>query len=67
MKVFWFVVSFALFVGSFALFGYAFLGQELFASLGAPGFPFEATLFILGVLVSSIAFAIPFHLLEKFD
>ena len=57
MKLFAFLVSLALLVGSFALFGYAFaFGDHL-----------NVVLFVAGIAAASLAFAIPFHVLEKFD
>lgn len=57
MKLFAFLVSLALLIGSFALFGYAFaFGDHL-----------NFWLFLAGIGAASLAFAIPFHVLEKFD
>ncbi len=64
MKVFWFIIA-ALFMGvGFALFAFAFQAEQI---LGVTGFPAESVVFFLGVVGVAIAFAIPFHLLEKFD
>ena len=57
MKVFAFLVALSFFLGSFALFGYAF-------SAG-PGW--DTALFTGGLIAVAISLAIPFHLLEKFD
>ena len=57
MKLFAFLVSLVLLVGSFALFGYAF----------SFGDPLNLWLFLAGIGAASLAFAIPFHVLEKFD
>ena len=57
MKLFAFLVATALLLGSFALFGYAF----------AFGDYLNLWLFLAGIVAASLAFAIPFHLLEKFD
>lgn len=57
MKVLVFLVSLALFLGGLALFGYAFTFPE-----GTMIWAFGG-----GILAVSIAFAIPFHLLERFD
>ncbi|WP_157981704.1 hypothetical protein [Protaetiibacter intestinalis] len=57
MKVVVFLLSLVLFVASFLAFGYAF-------SLDG----FEAgALFLGGIVLASVAFMIPFHLLERFD
>ena len=57
MKVAVFLVSLVLFLGSFVAFGYAFSydGWTAVAVFGG------------GILLASIAYAVPFHLLEKFD
>ena len=57
MKVFAFIVALAFFVGSFLLFGYAFVA--------GPGW--DTVLFASGLAAVAISLAIPFHLLEKFD
>jgi hypothetical protein len=57
MKLFAFLVSLVLLIGSFALFGYAFTFGD-HANLW---------LFVAGIAAASLAFAIPFHVLEKFD
>jgi len=57
MKVFTFLVALAIFLGSLLLFGYA--------PDAGPGW--DITLFFAGIVGASIALAIPFHLLEKFD
>jgi hypothetical protein len=57
MKLFAFLVSLGLFVGSFVLFGYAF----------ALGEPLNIGLFLAGILAVSVSLGIPIHLLEKFD
>ncbi len=57
MKVFAFLVSLALFLGGFALFGYAFtFGEDL-----------HAVAFFGGILAVSASLMIPFHLLERLD
>lgn len=65
MAVFWFVVSAALFVGSFLLFGYAFEADAFFAGLGWTGFPFESVVFSAGIIAVVASLAIPFHLLGR--
>jgi hypothetical protein len=57
MKVVIFLVSLVLFVASFIAFGYAFTFEGLTA----------AAVFAGGIALVCIAYAIPFHLLEKFD
>jgi len=57
MKVVIFLVSLVLFVASFVAFGYAFTFDGWTA----------AAVFGGGIVLVSVAYAIPFHLLEKFD
>lgn len=57
MKVAVFLVSFALFVGSFVVMGYAFAFDAWAA----------AAMFLGGILLASLAFVIPFHILERFE
>lgn len=57
MKVVVFLVSLVLFVASFVAFGYAFSYDGWTA----------AAIFGGGIALVSLAYAIPFHLLEKFD
>lgn len=57
MKVFAFLVSLVVFLGGLALFGYAFAFPEEWRALG----------FFAGIAAVSIAFTIPFHLLERAD
>jgi hypothetical protein len=57
MKVFAFLVLFGLFLGGFALFGYAFTFPE----------GLNAVAFVGGIAAIAVALMIPFHLLEKFD
>lgn len=57
MKVVVFLVSLVLFVASFVAFGYAFSYDGWTA----------AAIFGGGILLVSLAYMIPFHLLEKFD
>lgn len=57
MKVFVFLISLALFLGGMLLFGYAFAF--------AP--EWQALTFVGGIAAVSIAFVIPFHLLERAD
>jgi hypothetical protein len=57
MKIFAFLVCLALFIGSFALFGYSF----------AVGDGWNIVLFFAGLLAVAASLFIPFHLLEKFD
>ena len=64
MKVFWFIIASLFFLGGFALFAYAFQGEQIF---GVTDFPVESLMFFGGVVAVSISFAIPFNLLEKFD
>jgi hypothetical protein len=60
MKVVVFVISMLIFVGSLLLMGYSFqVGDE--NGLAA------AAMFLGGILGVSLAYGIPFHLLEKFD
>ncbi|MGN6272100.1 MAG: hypothetical protein ACTHMQ_03320 [Protaetiibacter sp.] len=60
MKVVVFVIATLIFVGSLVLMGYSFeVGNE--SGLGG------ASMFLGGILGVSLAYAIPFHLLEKFD
>ncbi len=56
MKVFSFIVSVVIFLASLYLFTLAF---------AVPGF--EILLFIAGILGVSIAYAIPFHILKRFQ
>lgn len=65
--MFWFLVALILFVGSFALFGFAFDSGEFFAFLGWAGFPFEVTVFTAGILAVSLSIIIPMHLLGSND
>ncbi|MEO5921684.1 MAG: hypothetical protein ABIQ01_11140 [Pseudolysinimonas sp.] len=58
MKIFAFLVCLGLFVGSFALFGYAFAMTETYL---------QFILFFGGLLAVALSLGIPFHLLEKFD
>lgn len=60
MKVVVFVISLLIFVGSLVLMGYAF---EVGDQSGFGG----AAMFMGGILGVSLAYAIPFHLLRKFD
>lgn len=55
--MFAFLVAIVLFVGSFVLFGYAFEVGD-----GA-----NIALFTAGIVMVSLSFVIPFHLLERFD
>lgn len=57
MKMFAFLVSVVLFVGSFILFGY---GVAIGETLGA-------WMFAGGIVAVSASLMIPFHLLEKLD
>lgn len=57
MKVVVFIVSLVLFAASFVAFGYAFTFDGWTA----------AAVFGGGIALVSLAYAIPFHLLEKFD
>lgn len=57
MKVFVFLVSFALFVGGMALCGFAF----------GFGDPWNTGAFVGGIAAISISLAIPFHLLSRAD
>lgn len=57
MKIVAYVVSLVLFLGSFALFGYA---TEVDSGL-------HFVFFGGGILAVSLALAIPFHLLERLD
>jgi hypothetical protein len=57
MKVFAFLVSLGLFLGGFALFGYAFSFPE----------GLNTASFLGGIAAISISLMIPFHLLERFD
>ncbi|MBX3193579.1 MAG: hypothetical protein R2717_03400 [Schumannella sp.] len=57
MKVFAFLVVFALFVGGLLLMGYAFDA--------GPGWDY--LLFGGGLAAIAVALGVPFHLLEKFD
>ncbi len=60
MRVVVFVISLLIFVGSLVLMGYSFeVGIE--NGLGA------GSMFLGGILGDSLAFAIPFHLLDRFD
>jgi hypothetical protein len=61
MKVFAFLVALAFFVGSFFLFGYAFVVGD-----GVNTLP-NALMFFAGLACIGISLAIPFHLLETFD
>lgn len=56
MKILGFIVSFALFVGGMYMLAVAWQ---------VPGF--ESVMFIAGILVSTIGFAIPIHLLKRID
>ncbi len=56
MKVFVFLVAFVLFLGSFALFGYAFTFDNGF---------WQAAMFFAGIVAVSLSLAIPFHLLQR--
>ncbi|WP_309712793.1 hypothetical protein [Pseudolysinimonas sp.] len=57
MKVFAFLVSLTLFLGGFALFGYAFtFGPE-----------WHTITFVGGIAAISLSLIIPFHLLERLD
>lgn len=56
MKIIGFIVSFALFVGGIYMLAAAFL---------VPGY--ETVMFIGGILVTTIGFAIPVHLLKRID
>lgn len=57
MKVFAFLVSFALFVGGMLLFGYAFVvGPE-----------WHTLTFVGGIAAISVSLVIPFHLMERLD
>jgi hypothetical protein len=57
MKVFLFLVCFAIFVGALLLMGYAFSVPEAW---GGP-------MFFAGILAVVVAFSIPFHLLSRTD
>jgi uncharacterized membrane protein len=58
MKLFAFLVAAVLFVGSFALFSYAFsFGDSLLAAL----------VFLGGIAAVALSLAIPFHLLRRLD
>ena len=57
MKVFVFLVSLALFLGGFALFGYSFAFVD----------GWNTVAFLGGIAAIAISLAIPFHLLERFD
>ena len=57
MKLFAFLVALILFVGSFALFGYAFSVPEA----ASPW------MFFGGIVAVCVSLAIPFHLLQKAD
>jgi hypothetical protein len=57
MKVFVFLVAFAVFVGSLLLMGYAFSVQETWA----------APMFFAGIIGVAISLAIPAHLLSRTD
>ncbi len=57
MKLFAFLVSVVLFVGSFLMFGYG-------VAIGEAG---GAWLFAGGIIAASVSLMIPFHLLENFD
>ena len=57
MKVFVFLVAFAVFVGSLLLMGYAFAVPEAWA----------AATFFAGIIGVAIAIAIPAHLLSRTD
>ena len=56
MKIIGFVVSLALFIGGFYVMGSAFY---------VPGY--EAAVFFLGILCSTLGFAIPVHVLKRID
>ncbi|MCS0500540.1 hypothetical protein [Protaetiibacter mangrovi] len=60
MKVVVFLVSFVIFLASFAAFGYAFEVGDQNALAGA-------ALFLGGILGVSVSFMIPFHLLPALD
>jgi len=60
MKVVVFVISLLIFVGSLVLMGYAF---EVGDQNGFAG----ASMFMGGILGFSLSYAIPFHLMRKFD
>ena len=57
MKVFAFLVSLALFLGGFALFGYSFEFVD----------GWNTAAFLGGIAAIAVSLAIPFHLLERFD
>lgn len=57
MKVIAFLVSLALFLGGFALFGYAFVFPEGWNLWG----------FFGGILAVALSLAIPFHLMGRTD
>lgn len=57
MKVVVFLLALVLFISGFVIFGYAGHFEGWVA----------AAVFASGLLPISLAFAIPFHLLEKFD
>ena len=57
MKVFVFLVCFAIFIGAFFLMGYAFSVSEAWGGL----------MFFAGIIAVVVAFAIPFHLLSRTD
>jgi len=60
MKVVVFVISLLIFVGSLVLMGYAFqVGEQSGVAAMA--------MFLGGILGVSLSYAVPFHLLEKFD
>lgn len=60
MKVVVFVISVLIFLGSLLLMGYSF---EVGDQSGLAG----GTMFMGGILGVSLAYAIPFHLMRKFD
>lgn len=57
MKVVAFLIAIVLFVGSLALFGFAFNLDE----------SWRVAAFIVGILGVSLSLAIPFHLLSRAD
>jgi len=57
MNVIAFIVSLALFIGGFALFGYSFYAAE----------GFQGPMFFAGILAVSAAIALPVHVLKRID
>jgi hypothetical protein len=57
MKIIFFLVALAFFVGSFFLFGYAFSVPEAWGGV----------VFFSGILAVVVSLAIPFHLLSRTD